>query len=154
RPPILSVAPAGAGVWHSVPQIRQRCRAAGYRYGLRRSWAVPPCDRRERGQSRTSPLSAGYYPRVKLLRDKVMGGKNCSSFLRRKYTRWRIDHAVIPVHDHRKGIEARRSLHPDIIDCTLHTYARHMGLERGYSAYAMCATFMTTVIAVCGMRTR
>ena len=45
KPPIWSVSPAEAGVWHSALQIRPRFRGAGYRYGLRRSSAHPPGDR-------------------------------------------------------------------------------------------------------------
>jgi hypothetical protein len=83
-----------------------------------------------------------------------MGGTPCSSFLRRTYTRGSIDHTLILVRDHRKGIEARRSVHPDVIDCTLRTYARHIGLERGYAAHSMRATCIMTVSAVCVMRAR
>ena len=51
-----------------------------------------------------------------------------------------------PVRDNRKGLEARRPLHPDVIDRTLRKYARHIGLERGYSAHSMRATFITTAL--------
>src|SRR5215813_9490696 len=34
-----------------------RTAKPGYRYGLRRSWALPPCERRRRGPSHTSPSS-------------------------------------------------------------------------------------------------
>ena len=51
-----------------------------------------------------------------------------------------------PVRDNRKGLEARRPLHPDVIDRTLRKYARHVGLERGYSAHSMRATFITTAL--------
>jgi site-specific recombinase XerD len=51
-----------------------------------------------------------------------------------------------PVRDHRKGLEARRPLHPDVIDRTLRKYARHIGLSRGYSAHSMRATFITTAL--------
>jgi integrase/recombinase XerD len=40
---------------------------------------------------------------------------------------------------------ARRPLHPDVIDRILRKYARHIGLERGYSAHSMRATFITTI---------
>jgi len=51
-----------------------------------------------------------------------------------------------PVRDNRKGLEARRYLHPDVIDRTLRKYARHIGLARGYSAHSMRATFITTAL--------
>ena len=40
-----------------------------------------------------------------------------------------------PVRDNRTGLDARRPLHPDVIDRTLRKYARHIGLSRGYSAH-------------------
>jgi site-specific recombinase XerD len=51
-----------------------------------------------------------------------------------------------PVRDNRKGLEARRHLHPDVIDRILRKYARHIGLSRGYSAHSMRATFITTAL--------
>ena len=51
-----------------------------------------------------------------------------------------------PVRDNRKGLEARRPLHPDVIDRTLRKYARSIGLDRGYSAHSMRATFITTAL--------
>jgi integrase len=51
-----------------------------------------------------------------------------------------------PVRDNRKGLAARRPLHPDVIDRTLRKYARHIGLSRGYSAHSMRATFITTAL--------
>jgi integrase len=51
-----------------------------------------------------------------------------------------------PVRGNRKGQETRRPLHPDVIDRTLRKYARHIGLERGYSAHSMRATFITTAL--------
>jgi integrase/recombinase XerD len=51
-----------------------------------------------------------------------------------------------PVRDNRKGLAARRPLHPDVIDRTLRKYARHIGLDRGYSAHSMRATFITTAL--------
>src|SRR6266571_4494211 len=51
-----------------------------------------------------------------------------------------------PVRDNRKGLAARRPLHPDVIDRTLRKYARHVGLSRGYSAHSMRATFITTAL--------
>jgi integrase/recombinase XerD len=51
-----------------------------------------------------------------------------------------------PVRDNRKGLDARRPLHPDVIDRILRKYARHIGLDRGYSAHSMRATFITTAL--------
>lgn len=51
-----------------------------------------------------------------------------------------------PMRDPRKGLEARRHLHPDVIDRILRKYARHIGLSRGYSAHSMRATFITTAL--------
>jgi integrase/recombinase XerD len=51
-----------------------------------------------------------------------------------------------PVRDNRTGLDARRPLHPDVIDRILRKYARHIGLERGYSAHSMRATFITTAL--------
>jgi integrase/recombinase XerD len=51
-----------------------------------------------------------------------------------------------PVRDNRTGLDARRSLHPDVIDRILRKYARSIGLDRGYSAHSMRATFITTAL--------
>ena len=51
-----------------------------------------------------------------------------------------------PVKDNRKGQESRRHLDPWMIDHILRKYARHIGLERGYSAHSMRATFITTAL--------
>jgi integrase/recombinase XerD len=51
-----------------------------------------------------------------------------------------------PVRDNRQGLDARRPLHPDVIDRILRKYARHIGLDRGYSAHSMRATFITTAL--------
>lgn len=51
-----------------------------------------------------------------------------------------------PVRANLKSLEARRHLHPDVIDRILRKYARHIGLERGYSAHSMRATFITTAL--------
>src|SRR4030095_16652645 len=45
-----------------------------------------------------------------------------------------------PVRDNLQGLEARRFLHPDVIDRTLRKYARSIGLDRGFSAHSMRAT--------------
>jgi integrase/recombinase XerD len=51
-----------------------------------------------------------------------------------------------PVRDNRKGLEARRPLHPEVIDRILRKHARSIGLDRGYSAHSMRATFITTAL--------
>src|SRR5437764_12579652 len=51
-----------------------------------------------------------------------------------------------PVKDNRKDQESRRHLASRIIDHVLRKYARHIGLERGYSAHSMRATFITTAL--------
>jgi integrase/recombinase XerD len=51
-----------------------------------------------------------------------------------------------PVRGNQKAQEARRHLHPDEIDRILRKYARQIGLERGYSAHSMRATFITTAL--------
>ena len=54
--------------------------------------------------------------------------------------------SLLGVRDPRKGLEARRHLHPDVIDRILRNYARSLGLDRGYSAHSMRATFITTAL--------
>jgi integrase/recombinase XerD len=51
-----------------------------------------------------------------------------------------------PVRGNQKAQEARRHLHPDEIDRILRKYAKRIGLERGYSAHSMRATFITTAL--------
>jgi site-specific recombinase XerD len=51
-----------------------------------------------------------------------------------------------PVKDNRKMQESRRHLAPIAIDRVLRKYARSIGLERGYSAHSMRATFITTAL--------
>jgi integrase/recombinase XerD len=51
-----------------------------------------------------------------------------------------------PVRGNREGQDERRHLHPDVIDRLLRKYARRIGLERGYSAHSMRATFITTAL--------
>ena len=51
-----------------------------------------------------------------------------------------------PVRGNRKEQDARRHLHPDLIDRVLRKYARKIGLSRGYSAHSMRATFITTAL--------
>ena len=51
-----------------------------------------------------------------------------------------------PVRGKREGQDARRHLHPDVIDRILRKYARKIGLDRGYSAHSTRATFITTAL--------
>ena len=51
-----------------------------------------------------------------------------------------------PVRGNREGQDERRHLHPDVIDRILRKYAKRIGLERGYSAHSMRATFITTAL--------
>jgi integrase len=51
-----------------------------------------------------------------------------------------------PLSDNRKMQEARRHMHPDAIDRVLRKHARALGLDRGYSAHSMRATFITTAL--------
>ena len=46
----------------------------------------------------------------------------------------------------RPTVFATKPLHPDVIGRTLHKYARKIGLDRGYSAHSMRATFITTAL--------
>jgi integrase/recombinase XerD len=51
-----------------------------------------------------------------------------------------------PVRGNQRAQESRRHLHPDEIDRILRKYARRIGLDRGYSAHSMRATFITTAL--------
>ena len=51
-----------------------------------------------------------------------------------------------PIRGNRDGQDARRHLHPDVIDRTLRKYAKRVGLARGYSAHSMRATFITAAL--------
>jgi integrase/recombinase XerD len=51
-----------------------------------------------------------------------------------------------PVRGNQRAQETRRHLHPDEIDRVLRKYAKRIGLERGYSAHSMRATFITTAL--------
>jgi site-specific recombinase XerD len=42
--------------------------------------------------------------------------------------------------------EARRGMRPDAIDRVLRKHAKAMGMDRGYSAHSMRATFITTAL--------
>ena len=51
-----------------------------------------------------------------------------------------------PLSHNRKKQETRRHMHPDAIDRVLRKYAGAIGLDRGYSAHSMRATFITTAL--------
>ncbi len=51
-----------------------------------------------------------------------------------------------PVRPNQHGSESRRHLHPAAIDRILRHYAKIAGLDRGYSAHSMRATFITTAL--------
>jgi integrase/recombinase XerD len=51
-----------------------------------------------------------------------------------------------PVKDNLKGQTSRRHLYLGAIDRILRKYARSIGLDRGYSAHSMRATFITTAL--------
>jgi integrase/recombinase XerD len=51
-----------------------------------------------------------------------------------------------PVRGNREGQEERRHLAPIMVDRVLRKYAKKIGLERGYSAHSMRATFITTAL--------
>jgi site-specific recombinase XerD len=51
-----------------------------------------------------------------------------------------------PLSHNRKRQEMRRHMHPDAIDRVLRKYAKAIGLDRGYSAHSMRATFITTAL--------
>jgi len=51
-----------------------------------------------------------------------------------------------PLSHNRKKQEPRRHMHPDAIDRVLRKYAKAIGIERGYSAHSMRATFITTAL--------
>jgi integrase/recombinase XerD len=51
-----------------------------------------------------------------------------------------------PLSHNRKKQEERRRMHPDAIDRVLRKHAKSLGIGRGYSAYSMRATFITTVL--------
>jgi len=51
-----------------------------------------------------------------------------------------------PLHNNGVRRDGRRHMHPDAIDRVVRKYARCIGLERGYSAHSMRATFITTAL--------
>jgi integrase/recombinase XerD len=58
-----------------------------------------------------------------------------------------IDGALFrPLRINRQGQDTRRGMDPDAIDRVLRKYAKKIGIERGYSAHSMRATFITTAL--------
>jgi integrase/recombinase XerD len=51
-----------------------------------------------------------------------------------------------PIKPNQHGYASRRHLHPVAIDRILRHYAKTAGLDRGYSAHSMRATFITTAL--------
>lgn len=51
-----------------------------------------------------------------------------------------------PLRHNGRQRSARRHLNPDAIDRVVKSYARRLGLDRGYSAHSMRATFITTAL--------
>ena len=51
-----------------------------------------------------------------------------------------------PLRRNRKNQESRRAMNPDAIDRVVRKFAAKIGLERGYSAHSMRATFITTAL--------
>jgi len=51
-----------------------------------------------------------------------------------------------PLRRNRKKQEGRRFMDPDAIDRIVRKYAARLGLDRGYSAHSMRATFITTAL--------
>lgn len=51
-----------------------------------------------------------------------------------------------PLHNNGVKRDGNRPVHPDAIDRVLRKYARRLGLDRGYSAHSMRATFITTAL--------
>jgi integrase/recombinase XerD len=51
-----------------------------------------------------------------------------------------------PLRRNRKNQIARRAMNPDAIDRVVRKFAGKIGLERGYSAHSMRATFITTAL--------
>jgi len=51
-----------------------------------------------------------------------------------------------PLSHNRKKQETRRHMHPDAIDRVLRKHAKAIGIDRGYSAHSMRATFITTAL--------
>jgi len=52
-----------------------------------------------------------------------------------------------PVRNNQRRCDFRRHLHSDAVDRVLRKYAALAGLDRGYSAHSMRATFITTALS-------
>ena len=52
----------------------------------------------------------------------------------------------LPVRGNQRTTDERRHLHPDEIGRMVRTYAKRIGLARGYSAHSMRTTFITTAL--------
>jgi len=52
----------------------------------------------------------------------------------------------LPVRGNQRSTDERRHLHPDEINRLVRKYAKRVGLDRGYSAHSMRATFITTAL--------
>ena len=51
-----------------------------------------------------------------------------------------------PLNHNGRQTERRRRMDPDAIDRVVRKYASELGLDRGYSAHSMRATFITTAL--------
>ena len=51
-----------------------------------------------------------------------------------------------PLKHNGKQQEERRAMSPDAIDRVVRKYAKLLGIDRGYSAHSMRATFITTAL--------
>jgi site-specific recombinase XerD len=51
-----------------------------------------------------------------------------------------------PLHNNGIQRDGHRHMHPDAIDRVVRKFARRIGLDRGYSAHSMRATFITTAL--------
>ena len=58
----------------------------------------------------------------------------------------RHDHAARNLKHNGKRQDERRGMDPDAIDRVVRKYAGELGLDRGYSAHSMRATFITTAL--------
>jgi integrase/recombinase XerD len=84
---------------------------------------------------------------------KVRAGKNLSGAARLRVYLDAAGHAgdiegplFRPLRHNGKQDAARRHMDPDAIDRVVRKYAAALGLDRGYSAHSMRATFITTAL--------
>jgi hypothetical protein len=85
-------------------------------------------------------LFDSWYPSKKLL-------KRLRDYLEKAGHKDDLDGPLFrPVRGNREGQDERRQLHPDVIDRIRRKYAKRIGLDRGYSARSMRATFITTAL--------